>query len=121
MIVRSRDLFNRNVRVAITTKEFGSLHPKRPDFAEQLARLLRVTNGGDVALFPQLGFTDQLAWATGARSGVVAPFPDRSPTGFAYWFVTPAGVADRPEVAAFEAWLSAELDRDVGRGDGGDP
>ncbi|MCA9376284.1 MAG: laccase domain-containing protein [Candidatus Doudnabacteria bacterium] len=76
MIVRSRDLFNRNVRVAITTKEFGSLHPKRPDFAEQLARLLRVTNGGDVALFPQLGFTDQLAWATGARSGVVAPFPD---------------------------------------------
>lgn len=60
-----------------------------------------------------------LAWETLAtnalRTGsLVAPFPGRYPTGHAYWFVTGQNVRKPRRIAAFEAWLRAELLRDLG-------
>ncbi len=56
-----------------------------------------------------------LAWETLAAGALahdrlVAPFPDRYPTGIAYWFVTPRIVRRPRAVRAFHDWLRAELD-----------
>lgn len=55
-----------------------------------------------------------LAWEPLAshalKSGqVVAPFPDRYGTGYAYWFVTGEAARGNPHVARFRDWLKAEL------------
>ena len=55
-----------------------------------------------------------LAWETLANDAIsmnrlVAPFPDRYPTGIAYWFVTAAGAPLSPRVRAFRDWLKKEL------------
>jgi len=55
-----------------------------------------------------------LAWeplASHALSSgqVVAPFPDRYPTGDAYWFVTGETARGNPHVTRFRDWLKAEL------------
>lgn len=54
-----------------------------------------------------------MAWETLARGQVFTPFPDRRPTGAAYWFVASRFSARKPTVAAFRTWLQAELDRSV--------
>lgn len=55
-----------------------------------------------------------LAWETLAADALafgrlVAPFPDRYPTGISYWFVTPRTGAPSRAVRAFKDWLAAEL------------
>ncbi len=55
-----------------------------------------------------------LAWETLANDAIamerlVAPFPDRYPTGIAYWFVTAADAPLSPRVRAFRDWLQQEL------------
>lgn len=44
-----------------------------------------------------------------ASGQVVAPFPDRYPTGDSYWFVTGAVQRPNPHVDRFRDWLKAEL------------
>ena len=56
-----------------------------------------------------------LAWETLAcdalRSGrLVAPFSDRYPTGFSYWYVTGKYALRSQAVRDFEAWLRSELE-----------
>ncbi len=55
-----------------------------------------------------------LAWETLAAGAIaydrlVAPFPDRYPTGIFYWFVTPRLVHRPRAVRAFRDWLVGEL------------
>ncbi len=62
-----------------------------------------------------------LAWETLAldaleRQCVVAPFPGRYETGFAYWFVTGRSGAMKPSVRAFQSWLERELDKAMAAG-----
>ena len=53
------------------------------------------------------------------RSGeLVAPFPGRVATGTSYWLLTSSKMKPSAAVAAFGAWLKAEMTAD--RGDGGD-
>jgi LysR family transcriptional regulator, glycine cleavage system transcriptional activator len=59
-----------------------------------------------------------LAWETLAcdalRSGrLVAPFPDRYPTGFSYWYVTGRYAARSRAVRDFEAWLRSALEASI--------
>jgi LysR family glycine cleavage system transcriptional activator len=49
-----------------------------------------------------------------ASGQVVAPFPDRYPTGHSYWFVTGMTRRPNPHVARFRDWLKAELAASVG-------
>jgi len=49
-----------------------------------------------------------------ASGQVVAPFPDRYPTGDSYWFVTGVARRPNPHVARFHDWLKAELAASVG-------
>jgi DNA-binding transcriptional LysR family regulator len=49
-----------------------------------------------------------------ASGQVVAPFPDRYPTGDSYWFVTAAAPRPNPHVARFREWLKNELQASVG-------
>jgi len=49
-----------------------------------------------------------------ASGQAVAPFPDRYPTGYAYWFVTGETARGNPHVARFREWLKAELTGSVG-------
>ena len=44
-----------------------------------------------------------------ASGQVVAPFPDRYPTGAAYWFVTAKARRANRHVARFGEWLKKEL------------
>jgi LysR family glycine cleavage system transcriptional activator len=44
-----------------------------------------------------------------AAGRLVAPFDLELPDGCAYYFVAPEATADQPKVAAFRAWLVAEL------------
>lgn len=60
-----------------------------------------------------------LAWeplASHALSSgqVVAPFPDRYPTGESYWFVTGETARGNPHVTRFRDWLRTELAAGVG-------
>jgi LysR family transcriptional regulator, glycine cleavage system transcriptional activator len=55
-----------------------------------------------------------LAWETLAGDAMsfrrlLAPFPDRYPTGIAYWFVTSRARPRTRAVSAFRDWLKAEL------------
>lgn len=55
-----------------------------------------------------------LAWETLAADALamgrlVAPFPDRYPTGISYWFVTPRSGPPPRAVAAFRDWIAGEL------------
>lgn len=55
-----------------------------------------------------------LAWETLAADALamgrlVAPFPDRYPTGISYWFVTARDRAPTRAVSAFREWIAAEL------------
>jgi LysR family transcriptional regulator, glycine cleavage system transcriptional activator len=59
-----------------------------------------------------------LAWETLAcdalRSGrLVAPFPDRYPTGFSYWYVMGKYAARSRAVRDFEAWLRSALEASI--------
>jgi LysR family glycine cleavage system transcriptional activator len=59
-----------------------------------------------------------LAWEALAcdalRSGrLVAPFPDRYPTGFSYWYVTGRYAPASRSVRDFEAWLRSELEASI--------
>ncbi|MFZ2101090.1 MAG: LysR substrate-binding domain-containing protein [Oricola sp.] len=49
-----------------------------------------------------------------ASGQVVAPFPDRYPTGDSYWFVTGMAARPNPHVTRFRDWLKTELKRSVG-------
>ncbi len=60
-----------------------------------------------------------LAWETLAGNGLhagrlAAPFPDRYPTGLAYWFVVGQHAPKTPGARAFESWLGDELKRSIG-------
>ena len=60
-----------------------------------------------------------LAWETLACDGLnagrlAAPFPDRYPTGLAYWFVVGQHAPKTPSVRDFENWLRGELNRSIG-------
>jgi len=48
-----------------------------------------------------------------ASGQAVAPFPDRYPTGYAYWFVTGETARGNPHVARFRDWLKTELSGSV--------
>ena len=57
-----------------------------------------------------------LAWATLAEYALsvgtlVAPFPDRAPTGYAYWLITSATRREDRKVRAFKDWMKAEIER----------
>lgn len=59
-----------------------------------------------------------MAWETLAcdaleRGQIAAPFRRRVPTGAVYWFATSRHSAGRPAVAAFRAWIEAELARSI--------
>jgi LysR family glycine cleavage system transcriptional activator len=59
-----------------------------------------------------------LAWEALAcdalKSGrLVAPFPDRHPTGFSYWYVTGKYAPRSQGVRDFETWLRSELDASI--------
>ncbi|MFB2550953.1 LysR substrate-binding domain-containing protein [Ensifer soli] len=55
-----------------------------------------------------------LGWATLAAHALqagqlVAPFPERAPTGFGHYFVTSPSRRESRAVAAFKAWVRAEI------------
>ncbi|GIL02829.1 MAG: transcriptional regulator [Alphaproteobacteria bacterium] len=55
-----------------------------------------------------------LAWQTLAeyalaKGTLVAPFPERVPTGLAYWLVTSKNRREEPKVARFRRWVRAEF------------
>jgi copper oxidase (laccase) domain-containing protein len=70
--LRTRSLFGGQLNVAITTKAFGEVHPGREDFADQFARLQKIT-GSPAIMFPRLAFTNRVA-----RLGDFVTFPDVS-------------------------------------------
>jgi LysR family transcriptional regulator, glycine cleavage system transcriptional activator len=53
----------------------------------------------------------QLVEAELAAGRLVAPFDLELPDECAYYFVAPEGTADQPKMAAFRAWLLAEIGR----------
>jgi LysR family transcriptional regulator, glycine cleavage system transcriptional activator len=55
-----------------------------------------------------------LAWPTLAEYALsvgtlVAPFPDRARTGYAYWLITSATRREEKKVRAFKDWIKAEI------------
>lgn len=66
----------------------------------------------DAAMMGQGVFMAWEALAADAvvRGTVVAPLPQRVPTGLAYWFVTTRLSARKPAVRVFRDWLVGEMD-----------
>lgn len=58
--LRRLSLFGGYLNVAITTKQFGEVHPAREDFPGQFARIHEITRSQAI-MFPRLGFTNQVA------------------------------------------------------------
>lgn len=54
-MVKKADIFEGQVHVVHTGKDFGPMHPKSPDFADRIQKLLSMT-GQERFLVPRLGF-----------------------------------------------------------------
>ncbi|HJQ55957.1 MAG TPA: transcriptional regulator GcvA [Vineibacter sp.] len=66
--------------------------------------------GAGVAIGPPELFREEIE-----DGRLFQPFPQLVESGKAWWFVCPAGAAERPKIKAFRAWLAEELERDVKR------
>ena len=86
--------------------------PERgPRFTQHSMVLQAALEGQGVALGTTSHVVDDLA-----AGRLVWPFDLCMPTRFAYWVVAPRENADRPDIAAFRAWLIDEAGRSLASG-----
>lgn len=78
--------------------------PRGLQFGDDAAMLEAVLADQGVALGRSILVEEDLA--TGR---LVAPFPQKLPTAFSYWFVVPADRPAQPDVLAVKDWLKAEF------------
>jgi LysR family glycine cleavage system transcriptional activator len=82
-----------------------------PRFTQDSMVLQAAVEGQGVALGTTSHVVDDLA-----AGRLVWPFDLCMPVRFAYWVVAPRESADRPDIAAFRAWLIAEAGRSLSGG-----
>jgi LysR family glycine cleavage system transcriptional activator len=83
-----------------------------PRFTQHSMVLQAAVEGQGVALGTTSHVVDDLA-----AGRLVWPFDLCVPTRFAYWVVAPRDRAERPDIAAFRAWLIAEAGRSLAGAD----
>jgi len=81
----------------------GVPHDKGARFSHTHIMLQAAIDGRGVALAQWLFAADDIA-----EGRLVAPFPLRLATGYAYYVVCLAAAADRPKIRAFREWVMAE-------------
>jgi DNA-binding transcriptional LysR family regulator len=88
-----------------------ALKPRRSlAFDSTMIAVEAAIEGAGVAIGPPDLFREEIE-----DGRLFQPFPQLVESGKAWWFVCPAGSAERPKIKAFRAWLAEELARDAKR------
>ncbi|HSO41777.1 MAG TPA: LysR substrate-binding domain-containing protein [Rhodospirillales bacterium] len=80
-------------------------HDKGPRFSHTHIMLQAAIDGRGVALAQWLFAADDIA-----EGRLLAPFPLKLATGYAYYVVCLATAADRPKIRAFREWVTSETE-----------
>jgi LysR family glycine cleavage system transcriptional activator len=78
--------------------------PRGPTIGDDAAMLQAVIDGQGVALGRSVLVADDLA-----QGRLVAPFPQRLPASYHYWFVAPESAPETPGLTTVREWLIAEF------------